>query len=290
MKNSNQKNKELVTIVSIFDLHEDFIQLQYESIKKHVKCDYEYIVFNNATSDTQREKNREVCINLGVRNIDLEPVGGHFSHIAAESLRQAFTFLGDKLVMKIDSDMFFIGDINLFQYLNKNNLFYIPTHHNSIMWSGIFGIDLRVVSEELIFFPTFGDTFCESYTLIKNPKYSRKIFELLNLQKVTEDEFVTSYNNDCLTVYSKNGEIKEVEENKLNYVESFNLKELFLDYSNLYNKLLLYNFPTDYNVDLIKIDNKSILFHFKSSNWCPWYTAQYVESKKNSLIKLLNDF
>ena len=33
-------------IVTIFSMHEDFIELQYNSIVKHVKGDYEYIVFN----------------------------------------------------------------------------------------------------------------------------------------------------------------------------------------------------------------------------------------------------
>jgi hypothetical protein len=44
-------------IVAIFDKHEDFIKLQYDSIIKYVKSDYEYIVFNNASTEHQANLN-----------------------------------------------------------------------------------------------------------------------------------------------------------------------------------------------------------------------------------------
>ena len=51
-----------------------------------------------------------------------------------------------------------------------------------------------------------------------------------------------------------------------------------------FNHIKYYDEPHKYYIDGIQT-----LIHFKSSNWCEWYTKNYVTAKKNSLINLLND-
>ena len=60
-------------------------------------------------------------------------------------------------------------------------------------------------------------------------------------------------------------------------------------FNQIHNLVKKYKFPEPYNIDFIDIDGIQTLIHFKSSNWCEWYTKNYVTAKKNSLINLLND-
>ena len=123
-----------ITIISIFDKNEDFIKLQYESILKHVKGDYEYIVFNNASTEEQSHNVQKTCDELNIECIRINVSYTQSpSYIAGEALNQSFKYLSDKIVFKIDSDMFFISDINLFDICNNNDLFYIETSH-VYMW------------------------------------------------------------------------------------------------------------------------------------------------------------
>jgi len=56
----------LLTIATLVDKNEDFIKLQYNSIKRFVKNDVKYIVFNNASTETQRDIVSRACDELGV--------------------------------------------------------------------------------------------------------------------------------------------------------------------------------------------------------------------------------
>ena len=207
-----------VIIVSIFDKHEDFIELQFNSIVKHVKGNYEYVVYNNAKTDEQSIANEAMCYKLGIKCIRLTSGTGDPSTIAAKALADAFQNHKRELVFKIDSDMFFISDVNLFAIVNDFNLFYIPVCKNTVMWSGVFGINRKVVRDVLDFTPSPGDTFCRSNLLVANPDYTRKTFEFLNLQKVDEDGTVTTnYNGDSIVIFGDDNEITFTEE--AHYVE-----------------------------------------------------------------------
>jgi hypothetical protein len=45
----------------------------------------------------------------------------------------------------------------------------------------------------------------------------------------------------------------------------------------------------DKHEDFIAMDGVAFLIHFKSSNWCPWYTEEYVTDKKIAMTKMLGD-
>jgi len=84
-------------------------------------------------------------------------------------------------------------------------------------------------------------------------------------------------------------------DNSLTYLEKPNYPINSVEnYLSKYNKIIeildLYNFPKPYSVDFIQENEKNFIFHFKSSNWCPWYNEEYVELKKEALKKLLNNY
>jgi hypothetical protein len=124
----------------------DFIELQYESIKKHVKNDFEYVIFNNAVdNDSQRAEISEICKRLGIRCVNIE-LSEDLMHHGGEinfngrnyvnpniacSYPLVWTFakhLSDEeeVLCLLDSDMFFVSDIDLIKELGDNDLIYTP--------------------------------------------------------------------------------------------------------------------------------------------------------------------
>lgn len=140
----------------------DFIQLQYESIKRHVKDDYEFIVFNNERpggdpgSGYIPERIQEiddVCNKCGIKSIrvDLDPElkyingylqyddNGSFVLGGSYACSYAFTWGWKNYISKndcisviIDSDMFFIKDISFYDMMQGYNFSYVPhyRHHS----------------------------------------------------------------------------------------------------------------------------------------------------------------
>ena len=50
-----------------------------------------------------------------------------------------------------------------------------------------------------------------------------------------------------------------------------------------------YDFPTPYMLDIIELDGVNSIFHFKSASWEYTNAVEYVNSKKQSMKKLLQD-
>lgn len=286
MKNKNEK----ITIISLFYKHEDFIKIQYNSLVKHVKCDFEYIIFNNGSSEEQFLKNKKYCDELCIKSIKINTQQTSDPSINASSaLTEAFKHLDDKLVFKIDSDMFFVQNIDLEYYLNNFDLIYVPNRFNEIMWSGIFGINRKKVKENLDFYPKpGGDTFCMSENLVKNKSYSKKTIELFNIERVQENgKIETNYNTDCRVIFNEKGDVEFCE--KQHYLEEGKIDVAYKRYKKYIENLNKYNFPKPYNVDFISFDSIDCIFHFKSSNWAYNSLDEHIKNKKKSTKEMLKD-
>jgi hypothetical protein len=279
----------MIYIASIFDKNEDFIKLQYESILKHVKGDYEYIVFNNASTLEQSDKIKNICNELNINSIkisvnySMDP-----SNIAGAALNEAFNFLSDRYVFKLDSDMFFISNINLFDLCEKNDLFYIE-NSNKFMWSGVFGINMKKIKDfNLDFRPGVipsTDTFGQSCLLTSNANYTRKKMQLYCIMTKHDETINGLVNNDCCITI--NGGILTFNENNLYEHLHDYLPSKYFDISKL---MLKYEFPHPYKIDIITIDDIDTILHFKSSNHDDVYhDLQYTKNKKNALIRFLNE-
>jgi glycosyltransferase involved in cell wall biosynthesis len=279
----------MVSIISIFNKHEDFIFLQYESIKKHIIGDYEYIVFDNGSDEEQSNRIRKTCEDLDINciriivNYNMPP-----SNIAGEALNQAFMYLSGRKVFKIDSDMFFISDLNISDLCDSHDLIYIETQ-NKFMWSAVFGIDmLKIEGFQLNFNPNVipnTDTFGQSCLLTSNSDYSRKKM-LLYCILTKEDEIINGLiNNDCrITLINYN----------LTFTENNLYEKLYgkipSKYSEIYKTMRDYKFPEPYHIDIIALDDVDIIIHFKSSNHDDIYLdLEYTKNKKKSLSNFLND-
>ena len=133
----------------------DFIPIQLESIKRHVKCDFEYIVFDNAKIDNgfkYSEQIKSTCKDLNVECVEVpyskkildicttasinENGYTHGAYACYYPIQWCFTeFLNNidhDMVYIIDSDMFFLNDINLYDLMKGKDLVYIPSFRQDI--------------------------------------------------------------------------------------------------------------------------------------------------------------
>ena len=96
-------------------------------------------------------------------------------------------------------------------------------------------------------------------------------------------------NNDCVVEFDGDVIVKWDKPN--NYpIDKINKdNRVIYRYKEMYSILKKYGFPKPYNLDFIEINDIKTLIHFKSSNWCEWYTKPYVDSKKESLINFLDN-
>lgn len=129
----------------------DFIEIQYNSIRKHIKNDFEFVVFNNAVdNDSQREEISQICQKLNIKCVNIELTedlrnhGGepNFFHRSysnpniACSYPMVWTFTkylsDEEIVCLIDSDMFFVSDFDIIKELGNNDLIYTPQWRNPV--------------------------------------------------------------------------------------------------------------------------------------------------------------
>jgi hypothetical protein len=138
----------------------DFIALQYETMKKHIKDDFEFIVFNNERpgGDGGYDPNKiseidEICESIGVKSIrvELDPefqILGGYKMFEGESYLNgnvacaySLTWAWKKHIINnnylsifIDSDMFFIKDISFEEKMEGYNFGYVPSYRLHSMY------------------------------------------------------------------------------------------------------------------------------------------------------------
>jgi hypothetical protein len=118
-------------VVSIVVNNPLFIEMQYYTLKKFMKCDYEFIIFNDAKSYPDKSNEGDITIKKQIEDICktlnilciLIPNEGHknvgdYSERHADSSNFVLKYQlehPDKYLM-MDSDMFLINDFNIEQF------------------------------------------------------------------------------------------------------------------------------------------------------------------------------
>lgn len=136
-----------------------FIQIQYYTLKKYMKCDYEFIVFNDAKSFpdysnggdvTIKNTIEETCKKLGITYINI-PNQKHITQTdaairCADSMNFILNFQlhnPDKYLL-IDSDMFLIDNFDLSEYEKYDCAVVLQSRNNfttNYIWNGIYYFD-----------------------------------------------------------------------------------------------------------------------------------------------------
>jgi hypothetical protein len=150
-------------IVSTHFNNIDYIKLQHKSIKTFFKCEYEYIVFNDAKNygDYTNNYNKNMrsvientCNNLNIKciNVPQNNIKGTPAKRCANAVQSAYNYcidFKDGYLMIIDSDMFFIKNFNIEDYMKDYNMAGVFQNRNRVdlyLWNGLFIMDMTKLS------------------------------------------------------------------------------------------------------------------------------------------------
>ena len=164
------------TVIYSCHTNSKFIELQYKSIQKYFKTEYDYIVFDDsrdhkhltAYNIIQTNNIKNICNKLNIKYIRI-PQDLHFHR--DKIMPECFTKKDDHPVSRcalavqygmnyvvknynncfvflIDSDMFFINNFYIHNFINKLDLFGISQGRGDIvyLWNGIFMADLTKIN------------------------------------------------------------------------------------------------------------------------------------------------
>lgn len=143
----------------------DFIEIQYQTFKKFLKDDYEFMVFNDAPDENVCNQINQICAQYNLRCIRI-PQHIHTypylyrlpretmnnpcvrcSNVVQYSLNEV-GFNHDDIVAIIDSDMFLVEEFSIREYMKGYDLAGLPqTRAQDVLyiWNGLVFFDMRTI-------------------------------------------------------------------------------------------------------------------------------------------------
>lgn len=140
-----------------------FIEIQYYTLKKYMKCDYEFIVFNDAkgfpdfsNGENVHIKNEieNLCESLGIKCINIPNEQHMHNHCPVARCADSMNFIlnyqiqhPDKYLL-LDSDMFLIDDFYLTDYDEYKCAVVLQSrkHYNiNYVWNGLYYFDFNIL-------------------------------------------------------------------------------------------------------------------------------------------------
>ncbi|MDN3504331.1 MAG: hypothetical protein P0S95_01995 [Rhabdochlamydiaceae bacterium] len=147
----------------------EFIKIQHDTFKKHLKDEYEFVVFSDAPTPRLQHKIEKQCQTLGLKCIrvpqeihnrpylpraskhEYQSPSVRNCNVVQYSLDQ-LGFSHNGLLALVDSDMFLVKDFSITQYMKGYNL--AGLHHNrnqngrsvEYLWIGLVFMDLKTMN------------------------------------------------------------------------------------------------------------------------------------------------
>ena len=144
----------------------DFIEIQYHTLKKYFKGEYEFIVFNDAidfpdfTNDgdvTLKTKIQNVCATLNIQCINIPNEHHRTDQSGANRCADSMNFILeyqkqniDKYLL-LDSDMFLIDNFDISKYEKYVCAIVLQSRFNhtyNYFWNGIYYFDLTKMKDQ----------------------------------------------------------------------------------------------------------------------------------------------
>ena len=324
----------MIKIYTLSHHRPDFIPLQYESIKKYVKDEFEYIVINNAVDNEKNSSEIErVCKDLGVSTIkvELDPSmrimhgevqfdGNRYANpnvacsYPTQWVWKNYMLKNDCLTVNIDSDMFFIKEVNIEEMMSGYNFGFVHAYRNNhkvhYPWNGFFIADIPNMPnpEEM----NWGCGQVEGtrvdvggqghYYLIKYKDELRTLnieqWGVLDDRKVPIEVNINGCAQFFIDLQNKSIEIKNRQHSDTKTFEHQEDREDYWDYFsenfiNIIRETSKYDFPKPTFIDFLKLEKsdtikESFIFHYKAgSNYMPWANDTYNNAKTVAFTKLL---
>jgi hypothetical protein len=139
-----------------------FIEMQYETLKKHAKMEYEFIVFNdskpfpdftNGDDPCIHPQIQNICNALNIKCINVPNESHKTNHCPVVRCSEAMNFMLEYMKQNIDeyliidSDMFLIDTLNIEEYRKFDCAIVIQSRdrikHIDYFWNGLFYFNMN---------------------------------------------------------------------------------------------------------------------------------------------------
>ena len=247
-------------IVTLAFNRPDFIELQYNSLKKYV-TDFNYVVYDNCPDDSVKQE----CERLGIKCIPIKLFSADPSWVCGISLNKMWETLQYEFgtLVFIDPDMFLVDEL---PDMGDADFAFVPQVRGEITypWTGfmMFNMETLPHPEALKWHVDYSlkDTDVGGLNHYYLQEYKPKVLKLEMWTLI--DRYKYSFNGGDILMGDPNHKV---------------IQELVKD------------FPRPYSVDMLKVEDKPFfLFHYKSaSNYPSFYTPEYNHLKTEALCKLL---
>jgi len=151
-------NNDKITVCTAVVNNPLFIEIQYHTLKKYMKCPYEFIVFNDAKDFPDYSNGFDpiikndiinTCERLNIKCINIPNEDHKLVHEASVRTADSCNYMlsyqlqnpGKYLVL--DSDMFLICDFNGNEYDNFDSALVLQKRQEEYIWNGIYYFDTR---------------------------------------------------------------------------------------------------------------------------------------------------
>lgn len=238
-----------IAIITISANRPDFIKPQLESIKKHLKDDFYYVVVNNSYFGQDKpEEIEKVCKELNTGYVRVKHAQGKTEPSALVKDTLNFLWKDFKnfkgILAIVDSDLFFTEDVSFNELLEGYDMAFCPIYTDDKVW------------------PWTG-------------------FMLFNMNNIHEDDI--SFSFACLD----GKKYQDVGSAINGYIQKHNPKIRFIERREILDEYVesldKAGFPHPYSVDILPF-----MFHYKtSSNYAKHCTSEYNELKTKALQKIL---
>jgi hypothetical protein len=331
----------MITFITHADKRPDFIKMQYESILKNIKCDFEYVVINNdVLFGDNYHKIHQICEENSIKCVDItldndlsvssttHDGKSYFNGNRACVYSMMWTFqkyiTNEEYVCIIDSDMFFIKNIDLESHISDKKIIFTPHHRPSVryIWPGFVCLNLKQypylknlnwdqgLGEQLVNGQITDVGGHTHYDIINHELDSSAgyVYEYSLYDDIKTDHEGQKYHlqlNGCvnyllnikdgiLTNYKHIGGWKTCEN------KSFEQEPDYEDYGdnlhNILNKILTVindndvNLPSPIRISFLEMENEFIVLHYQcGSNYADFSTNSYNYLKTQEVMKILNN-
>jgi hypothetical protein len=329
----------MISIFTYAHKRPDFIEMQYETIKKYLKCEYEFVVFNNAIDNVQQYSEiHSICKRLNIKCVDVELEkdmqvttgvtnfngNAYITPNVACSYPIMWSFRNyvttEKLVCILDSDMFFVNDVDLVSIIEDKDIVYIPqyrqNHKIKYIWNAFVLLNLAKRPELKNLDWTPAPINGENMDVGSQTHYYVKKTDLI-------DSYLEEYSIRDFIKTSEGYEIQYIQNGNINYMLTYNSDMKLVKiahaggqaYSNVrsfpyeteatilaekisdkvksiveYIKTREANLPDPYHIAFIgeQDSNYHFILHYKSgSNYLTFTTDEYNARKTAGVKKLL---
>lgn len=139
-----------------------FIEMQFQTLQKYMKCDYEFIVFNdakpfpdftNGDDITIHKQIEDMCNKLNIACINIPNESHRTNHCpvvrCSEAMNYMLKYMKNNIdeYLIIDSDMFLIDNLDIGEYRNFDCAIVVQSRnhfkHVDYFWNGLFYFNMH---------------------------------------------------------------------------------------------------------------------------------------------------